>query len=353
MGIGPRVRFAAAVVLVAAGCNNPEPRNTGLTLPTGVGGGNGTLSGTVTSFTNGAPVGGVTVRLGSITANSDAGGKFTLPGTPVNGAAVVTASVPGFVFRGVSFTLAASRGDLALDLLPDGAPFSLNFYRQLVRNGANSASLEPIRRWTVNPSFYFRQRTVDNNALVPVDVIQSIQDTFTNAVPALTGGKFTVGTFEVGDTERAPLDGWVNVNFYTTSTGLLFNCGSDRALGCASVGGNQGTMTIRHDPAGVPLTGPSNPYNCSSVARAVADHEITHSMGYWHTEDALVDTFSGNGCSGVTYPDFTRFHASVAYSRPVGNLDPDIDTTASAHLTASGSGSRRTVVCDLTTFRRR
>src|SRR5690349_12431446 len=96
MKIGGALRLVATVALVAAGCSNPSPRSTGLTQPTGVGAGNGTLSGTTTAYTNGAPVAGATVRLGSIVAIADSTGKFTLSGTPTAGAAVITATVPGF-----------------------------------------------------------------------------------------------------------------------------------------------------------------------------------------------------------------------------------------------------------------
>lgn len=347
MGIGRLTRFGVAIALVGAGCSNPAPRSNGLTVPSGVGGGNGTLSGSLKSYTSGAPVPNTTVRLGNSVTNSDATGKFTLAGTPTNGTAVVTATAPGFVLRGVSFLLSQTRSDLTMDLLPDAAPFSLAFYRELVRNAAFGTSLEPIRRWTVNPNFYFRQRTADTNEVVALDVIQSIEQNFTNAVPALSGGKFTVGTFEVGDAARDPVDGWVNVVFYKQNPIV---CGTG-ALGCSTVGGPSATMSIRHDPA-LPSNANSNPYSCSTVTLAISDHEITHVMGYWHTSDTLTDTFSGNGCSGTTYPEKTRFHAGVAYSRPVGNLDPDIDTTDSAHLVMPGAGSRPTVVCDLRTFHR-
>src|SRR5262249_3300205 len=110
--------------------------------------------------------------------------------------------------------------------------------------------------------------------------------------------------------------------------------------------------TIQYDPVQV-STSTSNPYNCSSIPLQVADHEITHTMGYWHTDNVLVDTFSGTGCPGSGRPEKTRFHAAVAYSRPVGNVDPDVDPSSSAHARASGAASHPVVLCDFSAFRHR
>jgi hypothetical protein len=346
-GMSRLVQFTAAVALAAAGCQGPSPRSSGLPAPSvGGGTGSGTLSGNLTSYTTGAPVAGATLRLGGSVALSDAAGAFTLTGTPTAGQAVMTAVLPGYVYRGVAFDLSPSRAGLVLDVIPDAAPFSLTFYRQFVRNAAFGAVMEPLRRWTANPNFYFQQLTLDTNLRVPDTILNAIQANFVQSIPELSGGRFTAGTFESGDQARPSADGWVNVVFFQTTP----LCGPG-AIGCSTVGGNTGTMTIRYDP-NMPTASSLNPYNCSSIALAVADHEITHTMGYWHTTDVLVDTLSTTGCPGSGRPEHTRYHANVAYSRPVGNLDPDVDPTTSAQLVASGARSRPVVACDASTFRR-
>ena len=286
-GLGRGFRFAAAMAVVAAGCNGPSPRSSGLTLPTAAGAGNGTLSGNLKSYTTGAPVAGATIRLGGSLAVSDASGAFTLTGTPTAGAAVLTAVQPGYVYRGVAFDLSPERAGLVVDAIPDAPPFSLTFYRQLVRNSAFGGVMEPIRRWTANPNFYFQRLTVDTGTRVPDDVLNAIQTNFVQSIPELTGGRFTAGTFEAGDDARANAEGLVNVVFYRI---LPFG-----QLGFSTVGGNIASITIRYD-ASLTSTPTTNPYSCSSIALAVADHEITHTMGYWHT-DAVPENVSTSTAS--------------------------------------------------------
>jgi hypothetical protein len=55
----------------------------------------------------------------------------------------------------------------------------------------------------------------------------------------------------------------------------------------------------------------------------------------------------------VGRPAVTLFHANIVYSRPVGNMDPDVDPLTSAHVVAPGSRSRAIVGCNFATFRRR
>jgi hypothetical protein len=78
---------------------------------------------------------------------------------------------------------------------------------------------------------------------------------------------------------------------------------------------------------------------------SLADHEITHTMGYWHTQNVIVDSFSGEGCPGSPRPDYIRFHSSVMYSRPVGNKDPDLDPAPATAVQAPESGRRVVVSC--------
>lgn len=324
-----------AVALVAAGCGRPR-RSSGLTLPSGANS-NGSLSGTVVAYGTTTPIAGATIRLGGVATVSNSTGQFTLGGVPDSGAAVASVVLPGYLYRGVALTLAPNRVGVNLDIIRDAAPFSLDFYRQIARNGAESATLFPTARWTVNPNFYFQRLTVDTATAVPDDVIQSIEDNFTQSVPELSGGRLSVGTFTVGDGSMAAQDGWVIVTFYTVIT--------SGSLGNATVGGNSGTMIVRYDPALV-SNGSNNPYNCSTVTLQVADNLIMYTMGFWHTTNILGDEFSGPGCPGVGRPANTVYHTSVVYSRPPGNVDPDVDPVSAAQSRAPFRGARPVVVYD-------
>ena len=89
----------------------------------------------------------------------------------------------------------------------------------------------------------------------------------------------------------------------------------------------------------------TNPYNCESVVIAVADHEITHTMGFWHTANVFIDTFSGQGCPGAGRPAHVLYHAALVYSRPPGNRDPDNDPE-DVHRVGTGERAKpQTVTC--------
>ena len=188
----------------------------------------------------------------------------------------------------------------------------------------------------MNPSFYFNVITVGSELRVPDATIARISEIFRTSVIELSGGKLQVAAFESGTEERPETEGWVNVTFYQTMPG--------GSLGTSSVGGNSGAISLRFDP-NVPSNLNTNPYSCESVVVAVADHEITHTMGFWHTTNVLVDSFSGPGCPGVGRPSWAVYHSSVVYSRVPGNRDPDGDPDSAARVLAPEPGRRPVVSC--------
>lgn len=302
-----------AVVAICASCDGystPGP----LPLPSPGGGGNGTVTGNVVVQSDRTPVSGATVTLSGVSKTTDAQGGFTLTGVPDSGGGGLTVQAPGYLLRGVPLQLAPSRS-VTVDIIRDAPPFSTPFYQMFVRNGLESLSLLETRRWTMNPSFFFVTTVVESGLTVPADLLQQIQNNFTKSVIDLSGGRFEVAAFDSGPEIPEPQEGWVIVTF----AAQLFG----GALGRSSVGGNMGTMALRYDP-GLPSNPITNPHGCSHPVLSIADHEITHTMGYWHTVDVLNDTFSGPGCSGAR-PEHVRYHADIMYSRPRGNKDPDID----------------------------
>jgi hypothetical protein len=305
---------AASAVIAGTSCSGYSTPSA-LPLPTPGGGGNGTVSGVVVAQTDRTPVAGATVTLAGVARATDASGAFTLEGVPDSGPGGLTVQAPGHLLRGVALQLAPSRSGLTVDVLRDAAPFSLFFYRSFVRNALESATLLETRRWTMAPSFFFVTTTLDTEVTVPPEIIQQIQDNFARSVVDLSGGRYQVAAFESGPEAPEPQEGWVVVTFASQLFG--------GALGRSSVGGNMGTIDLRYDP-GLPSNSTTNPHGCSSPLLAIADHEITHTMGFWHTLDVFNDTFSGPSCSGAR-PDYVRYHADVMYSRPRGNRDPDID----------------------------
>ena len=318
-------RYLAIVLVllaaIATACDNESPGPSLLPdLPTP---GAGTMTGTAVHYEGGAPLSGATVVLAGIVVRTDAQGRFTLNNVPEAGTASITVTAPGYVFRGAPFVLAPNR-DVRIDVLQDAAPFSLEYYRQWVRNGANATTFTTTRPWTVNPNFYLRRTMDDGTAVVPDSVIDEIRRVIAASIPDLSGNRIQMGVFEVGDVARPVETGWVNITFSAATS----------FFGQSTVGGNSGTIHLRYFAgASNPIT---NPRNCSSAEVATIDHEITHTMGFWHTTQIETDSFSGPGCPGNNRPDFVRYHSAVMYSRPVGNLDPDVDPPGSAQTQSRG-----------------
>jgi hypothetical protein len=322
-----------AIAAVAISCTssssapNPiEPRD----LPTG----SGTISGIVVSHLGGEPIAGATVVSGAAAAVTNAAGEFTLTNTLTSGVGNLLTSAPGFILRGVSVALAGQRTGIRIDMIREADPFSLEFYRTWARDLFGSFELQRLKPWTMDPNFYFKTTLEDEDQVVPPDVIARIVEIFAASIPELSGGRRAIGTVETGTEARDALEGWVNVTFFRVPpTG---------ALGSSSVGGNSGTMVLFYAPE-LLSSFLNNPWECDTVLEAVADHEITHTMGYYHTLDLVNDTFSGPGCLGSGRPDHVQFHSAIMYARPPGNRDPDVDPSDVFQAEAP-SASRRSVI---------
>jgi hypothetical protein len=325
--------LAISATVVAVACGAPvSPTIIG--TPAGTSGGprNASLSGTVADHADGAAVAGATVLLGGAGAVTDAAGRFTINGVPDNGSGVLTVSAGGYLFRGLGVSLAPARASVPVDLIRDAPPFDLQFYRWFVRNGFESIDLQSTRPWTMDPSFYVKMTVEGSGAPVAPDVVQRIRELFEKSVPELSGGRRRMAAFETGTATRPVETGWVNLTFYA-QLGAVF--------GQSTVGGNSGTISIRY---GMVSTQTTNPFGCYTPEVGIADHEVTHTMGYWHTPNVNADTFSGAGCPG-TWPAHVRYHAALMYSRPAGNRDPDIDPPEVLNILASSTGARQGVSC--------
>jgi len=289
---------------------------------------NGSISGTVVRYGDQTPLPGVSLLLAGVATTSDAEGRFTINNVPDSGSGAITAQPAGYVFRAAPFALAPQRTGVVLDVIQDASPFSLPFYRALVRNGYESTNMQPTKPWTVSPSFYVKTTVEGSTDVVSPAILEDMRRLFANSIPELTGGRLQLAAFESGTTARTAEPGWVMITFYSQLS----------VFGQSTVGGNQGTMQLRYFLSSNPNT---NPANCFSPEIYVADHEIVHTMGFWHTPEVLSDSFSGPGCPGSGRPAHTRYHAAVMYARPAGNTDPDVDPPTAIRAQApAGYGGR-------------
>jgi hypothetical protein len=278
----------------------------------------GKVAGRVVSTLEGIPIPRATIRLRGGATLADDAGHFSLVG--IQGSEIadaITVYAPGYLER--AFRVPRSRDDLVIDLIPYRTPFSLDFYRQFARNGAESPnSLQQLRRWTMAPSFYIKTTLQVTGEEVPADLIQRIRTVLENSVVELSGGQFRAAAIETGAAARNTRLGWVNVVFERDMQGS--------AIGRATVGGNIGTITLEYDPD-TPFLTPDDPRGCASRLIFVAEHEVTHTMGFWHTannSEAFNSTI-GSGCTGASRAANARYHASIVYARHPGNLDVDVD----------------------------
>ncbi|HUF46972.1 MAG TPA: hypothetical protein VMM93_04090 [Vicinamibacterales bacterium] len=328
-------RLAAVLVLLAsAACSNDSTIPSPVPPPSGSGDLT-SLSGTVVGHFDAAPIGGATLVHGGVSTITNSLGQFTLNGVTASGAAGVTVNAPGHVFRRVVFNMSPNRSGVTIDLIRSAPPFEIEFYRMWVRDSLQSTSLQATRPWTVNPNFYFKTTLDDVEVTVPDDVIDRIVSVFANAIPELSGGRRQLGTVERGTTARDIVDGWVNVTFAQNLAGTL---------GRSTVGGNSGTMALLYAPLLI-STPQNNPFGCDFYLYGIADHEVTHTMGFYHTFETIGDSFSGPGCTGTGRPERTRIHSAIMYARPSGNTDPDVDPPSALQSTVPGGLARREIAC--------
>src|SRR3990167_3429402 len=122
--------------------------------------------------------------------------------------ALLTFSHPGYVTR----QLWLQHAQATVDLIPE-AGFDLSFYRQLPP-GALEGRMDPLRRWTQNPSIYLQRTGLSDATVVALE--RAARD----VVPALTGGRLSVAAWETGQEKRSAQSGWIVVETYITAEPL-------------------------------------------------------------------------------------------------------------------------------------
>jgi hypothetical protein len=254
----------------------------------------------------GIPVVGATVTSGGVSVQSGSGGTFSFEASVSSTRVTVAAS--GYLPR--ETTITAGR-DVGVDIIHDAAPFSLVFYRQIARNAWEWGTPLPLRVLPAAPAFYLQTKGLTS------ENISTIAQTTRSIVPAFTGGRFTVSTFETGDDARAERAGWIVIE--------LVNDPAQRWCGWALVGAIAGHIWMNTARDGCMARG--------SLDEGVLSHEIGHALGFWHLDFPNALMHSEFELHHRTITDGERYHGSVAYKRFAGNTDVDVD--------ASNVGPRR------------
>ena len=168
MVVRPAVVVVALVGLVACGGGNPAPipsltpaKTPPPPPPTEI----WSIGGRVTAFGTNAPVSGahITASAGATPADTDADGRYKLAYGSAPGSSVhVVITAPGYLQREfyVEYQPSARTG-VDATLIREVAPFSLTFYRQLLRNGYEGPSGTYEVNWRLQESPRVYIRTID------------------------------------------------------------------------------------------------------------------------------------------------------------------------------------------------
>lgn len=272
-----------------------------------------TLSGHVTATNGGQALPGVQATLGTVSAMTDGSGSFTATMAP-SGALSLALTGSSIVPRTVYVTAGSSRS-VTVDAIAV-AGFDLNFYREFVRDAYDEPNkLQPLRRWTRNPNIYLR--TVDDSGgAVDARTLDSTENTIRQALPQWTPYQAQITR---GAETRVGQAGWLTVVYKVANSGF---CGqSDVAV-------EGGTIDLFYK-----IGGSCRCAGVSEIRPRTVRHELGHAMGFYHTDSAgdVMSGLSVNGCDAQ--PSARELAAAaVAYSRPVGNLDPDTDPSGAVNL---------------------
>lgn len=277
------------------------------------------VRGVLTRTVEGSPVSGATLSASGVTARSAADGSFALD-LPA-GEHRITVSGPGIVER--TTTIRAPQDGLSLDVIPDRGPWTLDFYREIARNGAGGGDLRPLTPWDGELTFFIDTRPEPTTgAEIPAETVEFVKQAIRVTVPLLSGGRYTGECIEA--TREPPADMTPGTVILRWNTAEVAEFAETAGAFAYRVGGDANVVVFRH------------------IAETWAvHHEIGHVMGLYHPLGGLRPShmwYSGE----LEPPHFTEwdiFHARVLYSRPAGNTDVDVDPAGFVLPPTAGRGT--------------
>jgi hypothetical protein len=275
---------------------------------------------------SGSPVSGLNVSLNSVAAagSTDGGGMITIPNQNAGTYPVSINGGTSILQRDANLSIQQGTEPKQVSVIVNAPPFYDQFFEDFLRNNfEGNGTKQPLRPWTMDPSYYIKTTNEDGIAVVP-SVIDSLIKIIRNSVPALTSGKRQVAAIETGPDDRPAQVGWVRIL-------LMRVLPNPSAGGQSTVGGDTGTIWLQYDPDH-PF--PSQITKCVSFASGALEHEIVHSIGGWHTSAADEAVFGNpfgntlNLCDGTHRTPAAIYHMTLSYTRSPGNVYPDKDAAS-------------------------
>lgn len=283
-----------------------------------------TFTGRLTATDGGNGLRDVDVDLGNLKTTTGPDGIFSYLYGTGGRTSRITFTSDRIVSRSMIVTTSATR-TFDADAIVLDSQFDLSYYRQLVRDNSDGSTIRSLRRWTRTPSFYLK--TVDEaGEAIHGPTLDVIEATLRDAVPHWTSGALGTPTIVRGTDTREGVSGWITVKF-PAGNGLI----EGRYCGRAQIAVDGGWIELGYH---VP---PSSAGYCRVpgyvIAPHVVRHEVGHALGFFHTstrEDLMYK--EGSWWNGDRPTSRERYHAAIAYRRPVGNADPDSDPSSLVQL---------------------
>ena len=190
--------------------------------------------------------------------------------------------------------------------LLDDPRFDRAFYRQFALNGYEApTALQPLRRLQDAPRIYLR--TVDDaGRAIDAATLNDTAAALEQTAGKLTG-VFGLAGLERGTETRQGQRGWITVRWSDQPS-------PDQFCGYGLYAGDLITLYPR-TPGCRCAGGPA-------VRLKTVKHELGHVLGFYHTDAPTDLMFSGGQACDKEPSEREIFHARVAYSQPIGSLDP-------------------------------
>lgn len=221
----------------------------------------------------------------------------TVPSLP----ALIEVSTAGYLTRTARITSPAP----VVDLIRDAPPFNLQFYREMARGTSGGATPRALFTLAASPRMYLQLTANMTPALVAI-----LRASAEQAITDFSGGALRLAAWETGAANRPDENGWIMVEMVNEDP-------QTSGCGRARVGALAGRIWMNVEPRCLTISGAIGPHSYLM-------HEIGHALGFSH-HTGTGGHLMTNPVSAASASVMERHFGAIAYKRPFGNLDIDVD----------------------------